>query len=138
MIAREADLVLDKSGKYSNTLAAAMGRHDCLIFYILLQAFVHIFSLIDMITVSIYRGLPLLLLPWSLQEIYRFKLFHLKTRAKSTFKQFIVLSIVMTVAIILPKYYPAHQLLNTFTGQEKGDGGFGGGGGGGCPFGFTS
>ena len=73
MLCRELTTFAIDFKERKRTSAILMGRYDTYRVFTLLQVIVFVLTVIDMLSISFLRGLPLILIPWDGYFIFRIR-----------------------------------------------------------------
>lgn len=83
------------------TTAGLLGRHDSFRFVVLMHVFAFLFVLVDFAALSFSRGLPLVLIVWSLPSLYSLRHFQLSGLWKSYYRLFLTFTLLYSAGIMM-------------------------------------
>jgi len=81
--------------------AGLLGRHDSFRFVVLMHFFAFLFVAVDFAALSYWRGLPLVLVLWSLPLLYNLRHFRLAGLWKSYYRLFLTFTLLYACGIML-------------------------------------
>ena len=81
--------------------AGLLGRHDSFRFVVLMHFFAFLFVAVDFAALSYWRGLPLILILWSLPLLYNLRHFRLAGLWKSYYRLFLTFTLLYACGIML-------------------------------------
>lgn len=85
------------------TTAGLLGRHDSFRFVVLMHFFAFLFVAVDFAALSYWRGLPLVLILWSLPLVYNLRHFRLAGLWKSYYRLFLTFTLLYACGIMLER-----------------------------------
>lgn len=82
------------------TTATILGKHDCFKMLVLFYIFSDLYVCIDMLSISISNGLPLILIPWQLRQLYNIKTMKLKYLVHEVFFYMMVVNFLFVLGVM--------------------------------------
>lgn len=83
------------------TTAGLLGKHGSFRFVVLMHGFTYFLVLVDTASISIYRGLPLVLCLWSLVVFYYLRIGDFAGLGKSSYRLFLTFTLLTAVGIMM-------------------------------------
>jgi 1,4-dihydroxy-2-naphthoate octaprenyltransferase len=103
ILARETSGFEESANSGVRNTPILLGRHDAFRLFFLFHMFAFVFIGIDTVSLEWLRGLPMILLPWSLSLIYSFKQFYLSGLPSSAYRQYLLFVVLICLSILGPK-----------------------------------
>mmetsp|Transcript_25599 Transcript_25599/g.44702 ORF Transcript_25599/g.44702 Transcript_25599/m.44702 type:complete len:257 (-) Transcript_25599:1914-2684(-) len=103
-LVREVTTMETDSGLHLYTLAIVLGRYDSLRFTVLINVFAYLFTFIDFIFKSYWRGLVAVLIPMLLKNTYLFVNFKLTLMPRQYLKYFLLFAAVSVLSFRLSSH----------------------------------
>ncbi|CAG9333466.1 unnamed protein product [Blepharisma stoltei] len=82
------------------TTAVLLGRHECYRLFVVLNLFIALYTIIDIISYGSIRGLTFLLLPWLFSQILRLRNMKLKRLENETFWYMLIHNFLTVITLV--------------------------------------